>query len=346
MKLKSLYDFRDEIGQKGDKEEYELTSQQIEIEEAKLSELKDKLTSLEDKNKKLDTDIQMLEEKIKRGTSNQESFDKLLSGEKAQIDEKSMQLKDLERLKHYKQVNIMPDEYKLTSVKFLNSFSEEVSPIFLVLIIMLIIGDIVSSEHSDGTMRLYLAQPVPKEKVLVSKYIAAIIASVSVVVGVQLLIFVIIGLVNGFGPINAPIEFGASFVLKNGLPSYVANSQSFLPAYSFILYYLLLEILFIITLASVAFLVSNIFTKATASLTFGACFSLFLYYVFIASARKSFLQPFVYISFADLWAVLSGNMQQSNLSLTLNNSILVFSFTTILCFVCSYILFKRQETYS
>jgi len=345
MKLTSLKDYSESMKSKGELETYESIKLQIAEEEKKQTDLQTKLASLSDKYKKLNIDLNMLKDNIDKGsTDGFNPKDTLLEG--SAVDKGSLQIKNYERLTAYKETGIVPDEMKLTATKFLNTFSEEISPLFLLIVVTLLVADIVSVEHSEGTMRLYLSQPLSKTEVFISKYVASIISSVILVLGVQFIFFIATGVLNGWGPLNSPTEYGASFILKDSIPAYAAGSQSLIPAYSFILYYALLEILYIAALASGAFFMSSLFTKSTLSLTTGCCFSMVLYYIFISTKKPVPLQQYAYISYGDIWAVLSGNLQQIKSSLCLSNCIIVFIATSLLFAIASFFIFRRKEVYS
>lgn len=71
-----------------------------------------------------------------------------------------------------------------------------------------------------------------------------------------------------------------------------------------------------------------------------------LYYIFISTKKPVPLQQYAYISYGDIWAVLSGNLQQIKSSLCLSNCIIVFIATSLLFAIASFFIFRRKEVYS
>ena len=91
---------------------------------------------------------------------------------------------------------------------FIRIFLENAIDLFIPLMVMVIASDIVSSEHSIGTVKLLLTRPVRRWKVLMSKYISLCLAISLIIAIAGLLSFLISGLVFGYKGWNAPIITG------------------------------------------------------------------------------------------------------------------------------------------
>lgn len=95
---------------------------------------------------------------------------------------------------------------------FTRSFLEQSSSLFLPLLVMVFIIDMVSGERSDGTIKVLLTRPVKRWKVLLSKYITAILFTSFIVVLTALLSYLISGLVFGYAGFDMPVLTGFSIV--------------------------------------------------------------------------------------------------------------------------------------
>ncbi len=93
------------------------------------------------------------------------------------------------------------------AVTFTREFVKNAVGLFIPLIIMVISADIVSSEHSTGTIKLLLTRPVRRWKILLSKLITVIFFT-SLTVLQQVICYLISGVVFGYNGWNMPIFTG------------------------------------------------------------------------------------------------------------------------------------------
>lgn len=99
---------------------------------------------------------------------------------------------------------------------FIRIFLENSIDLFIPLMVMVIASDLVSSEHSLGSIKLLLTRPIKRWKILLSKYIALCLA-VSVIIAIAgILSYLISGLVFGYKGWGTPILTGFS-VNETGL---------------------------------------------------------------------------------------------------------------------------------
>jgi ABC-2 type transport system permease protein len=94
------------------------------------------------------------------------------------------------------------------AVTFTRDFVKNAVGLFIPLIIMVISADIVSSEHSAGTIKLLLTRPVKRWKILMSKLITLVFFTSLVVLSTGVLCYLISGLVFGYGGWDLPILIG------------------------------------------------------------------------------------------------------------------------------------------
>ena len=119
----------------------------------------------------------------------------------------------LKQQQYYLDHDINPSEPGAPT--FVRMFIENSGPMFIPLLVMVIASDLVSSEHSLGSIKLLLTRPVKRWRILLSKYIS-LLFSISIILAiVGVLSFIISGLVFGFKGINAPVITG--FTAANGI---------------------------------------------------------------------------------------------------------------------------------
>jgi ABC-2 type transport system permease protein len=94
------------------------------------------------------------------------------------------------------------------AVTFTREFVKNAVGLFIPLIIMVISADIVSSEHSTGTIKLLLTRPIRRWKILMSKLITLVLFTSLTVLSTGVLCYLISGSVFGFGGWDVPVFVG------------------------------------------------------------------------------------------------------------------------------------------
>ncbi|MCH6264060.1 ABC transporter permease [Neobacillus citreus] len=130
-------------------------------------------------------------------------------------DEWKKQLQiSLQQQQYYLEHDINPSEPGAPT--FMRIFLENSIDLFIPLMVMVIASDLVSSEHSLGTVKLLLTRPVKRWKILLSKYITLCLAVSLIIAIAGILSYGISGLVFGYKGWGAPILTGFS-VTETGL---------------------------------------------------------------------------------------------------------------------------------
>ncbi|GMB09606.1 ABC transporter permease [Thermolongibacillus altinsuensis] len=93
---------------------------------------------------------------------------------------------------------------------FMRMFVENSIDLFIPLMVMVISADLVSSEASGGTIKLLLTRPVKRWRVLLSKYLAMILAVSFILLSSGVISYLISGIVFGFGGWTLPLLTGFS----------------------------------------------------------------------------------------------------------------------------------------
>jgi ABC-2 type transport system permease protein len=130
-------------------------------------------------------------------------------------DEWKKQLQiSLQQQQYYLDHDINPAEPGAPT--FMRVFFENSIDLFIPLMVMVIASDLVSSEHSLGSIKLLLTRPVRRWKVLLSKYITLCLALSLIIAIAGILSYLISGLVFGYSGWGAPILTGFN-VTESGL---------------------------------------------------------------------------------------------------------------------------------
>ena len=112
----------------------------------------------------------------------------------------------LKQQQYYLDHDINPSEPGAAT--FMRMFIENSGPMFIPLLVMVIASDLVSAEHSLGSIKLLLTRPVERWRILLSKYITLIFSVSLIMAIVGVLSFVLSGLVFGYHGLNAPVMTG------------------------------------------------------------------------------------------------------------------------------------------
>jgi ABC-2 type transport system permease protein len=133
-------------------------------------------------------------------------WQKTLSSPRAPEEWKQQLRARTEIANYYLEKNVDPSSPN--AVTFTREFVKNAVGLFIPLIIMVISADIVSSEHSTGTIKLLLTRPVRRWKILMSKLITLVLFTSLTVLATGLLCYLISGLVFGYGGWDIPVFIG------------------------------------------------------------------------------------------------------------------------------------------
>lgn len=124
-------------------------------------------------------------------------------------DQQKQELKiRIAQQKYYLDANVNPAEPGVPT--FVRGFVESGTTLLLPLMMMVIASDLVSSEHSAGTVKLLLTRPARRWKILLSKYITLVLSVSFIITIFGLLSALISGSIFGFQGWNAPVLKGFS----------------------------------------------------------------------------------------------------------------------------------------
>jgi ABC-2 type transport system permease protein len=176
-----------------------------------------------------------------------------------------------EEWKEMIRVNIQQQQYYLEhninpaapgAPTFVRKFVEEAVSLFLPLLVVVLAADLVSSEQSGGTIKLLLTRPVPRWKVLTSKYVALLLCISLTMVMTAVLSYLISGIIFGYSGWDLPVLTG--FAEKNG--QLITDHVHLVPQWEYILMAYGLAWFACIAVGTISFMVSVLVRTTAASM--------------------------------------------------------------------------------
>jgi ABC-2 type transport system permease protein len=249
--------------------------------------------------------------------------------------------------------NIKPENGStLDAFSFIKILFMVLGTIFIAVGVMVFTGDIVSGEFTPPTMKILLTQPVSRAKVLASKFIAVAGVAIILILAVEILAFLIMGLIFGFGNPNYPIITGTLYKLDLTQSVYgghplvaVAGSSYIISTGAFVLKMFALQTLFIITCVSFGFMLSSIVKSSMVSVSLSivtvVAFTILLQ---MMPALKKFAQ-YIFTTYGTVGQVLTGEvvMSYNNPHVTTSFGIGTLIVTSIVCYLISHIVFTKKD---
>lgn len=261
---------------------------------------------------------------------------------------------ELDQLKYLQQHNIKPmEDYDFNAIKFIIQLVQILGEVFLVIGIAVFAADVVSGEATPPTMKLLLTQPVSRAKVLFSKFLSINIASIVCIIGVELITFLIVGLIFGFGEANYPMFVGAQYkfdttqLMENGTYPLmlIAGSKYIIPAWQYVVKLLLLQALFITVCTSVVFLISTLVKASMVSMGISVVSAIASLIVFSAIGGLRKFARFVFVMFGDVEGILTGRFAERFNNPNVNFSYIMIMFVAwiLVSYIISHVVFTKKD---
>lgn len=258
--------------------------------------------------------------------------------------------KEIRRLEMHLEKDIPTTESMMNQgFNYLKSSLMVIMTGFLAFGLILFNADVMSGEYNPGTLKFLLIQPVTRVKVLLAKYLVAMITSVALILGVQLLFTAGVGILNGFGSPDLPVFMGERYqaVLQEGNRYIVGlpGTGTFGTTTEYLLKSLLLEALFIAAMGAFILLVSVVSKSTVISFTvlIGTLLGTNIIYTLSAGYRKVSAYLFLHQGNAD--GIITGTIMREtgNLSYTFGLSVAVLTLSTVAMVGASMMVFKKRD---
>jgi ABC-2 type transport system permease protein len=259
---------------------------------------------------------------------------------------------ELQQLQYLYDNNIEPESRStLDAFSFIKTLFMVLGTIFIAVGVMVFTGDIVSGEFTPPTMKILLTQPVSRAKVLASKFIAVAGVAIILILVVEILSFIIMGLIFGFGNPNYPMITGTLYKWDLAQSAYgghplvaVAGSSYIISTGAFVLKMFLLQTLFIITCVSVAFMLSSIVKSSMVSVSVSIVIVVAFTILLQMPALAKFAQ-YIFTSYGTVGQIFTGDvvMGYNNPHITTSFGIGTLLVTSIVSYLISHIVFTRKD---
>ena len=129
--------------------------------------------------------------------------------------------------------------------------------IFLIVVVVMIAGTIVSEEFNKGTIKLLLVKPYTRNKILMAKAITTLIMIIFIILVTLVMQILIGGIIFGFDSLSEPV------VAYN----FNTNTMEEMNIFANLGVQTLTQLPMIILLATLAFAISTLFTNSTLAIT-------------------------------------------------------------------------------
>lgn len=220
--------------------------------------------------------------------------------------------------------------------------------------IAVFMSDIVSGECTPATIKFLLVQPVSRAKVLLSKFIAIVLTVVSMICGVELAAFGIVGAFTGFDAAKMPVTLGQKYVInqevliKEGFKQLdlVAGSGYQTTMGDLVLKGFLLQILFIIACCAFIFMISSLFKSSMITMAVSVIISVAAVMLPSASSKIAEYAHLSFLSYGNTPSVLAGDIAFSyhnNVNFSLQLGIGLMIGTIIISYIIAHFVFTKRD---
>ena len=205
--------------------------------------------------------------------------------------------------------------------------------VFIIVVIIMIAGTIVSEEFNKGTIKLLLVKPYTRNQILLSKFLTVLIISAFVIVSTILMQILVGGILFGFGSIFEPV------VVYN----LSANAIQEINIFAYLGIQTLTQLPIIILLATLAFAISTIFSNSALAITISLLGYMGASIINqLAMAYKlTFMKYFVTMNW-DLSQYLFGGLPYME-GMNLITSIIVCVVYLLIMLIPTFIIFKKRN---
>ena len=257
-----------------------------------------------------------------------ESSEKELSYEEQKRYNESLNLR--EKSKYIIENNVDLNEMNLRRV--LENFFTEYG-IFVIAILVMIAGTIVSEEFNKGTIKLLLVKPYTRTQILLSKFLTVLIISAFVIVSTILIQILVGGILFGFESLFEPVvvyNLSTNAIQEINILAYLGIQT-------------LTQLPIIILLATLAFAISTIFSNSALAITvslLGYMGASIINQLAIAY-NLTFMKYFVTMNW-DLSQYLFGGLPYME-GMNLITSIIICVVYLLIMLIPTFIIFKKRN---
>lgn len=205
--------------------------------------------------------------------------------------------------------------------------------LFIIVMIIMIAGTIVSEEFNKGTIKLLLIKPYSRNKILLSKFITMLIMIVFSIVAVIAMELIVGGIIFGYESLSVPVL------------EYNFNTQTLeqINIFTYLGIEILAQLPMLILLGTLAFAFSAIFTNSALAIIISLLgyMSANMINMLVIQYKVSFMKFFVTMNW-DLSEYLFGGLPSMQ-GMTLGFSVVMCALYFIAMIIPTFILFNKKN---
>lgn len=238
--------------------------------------------------------------------------------------------------------------YKISAFVNMKNIIDFINIIFLPLLVLVICFDQISGEIQYSTIKMLATKPIKRGKIIISKFLSSFIACCGTLVLLEAITFIILGIAFNFGNYLYPMSAGTKYHIDAlDKVSSVLNSSFIIPAYSYLLKLMLLQIIYIFTSTAFGIFISAFFSSNVISLMTSSIM-IFVLNIITFILPQPFLSksyPLIFTTYFDGSGIVEGSLNASLGTTNLNPAmgISVLLLWGIVLLMISYIYFDRKD---
>ena len=205
--------------------------------------------------------------------------------------------------------------------------------LFIIVIVVMIAGTIVSEEFNKGTIKLLLIKPYSRKKILLAKFLTTLIIIVFTIVTILVMQLIVGGIMFGFDSLSIPIvEY-----------NFNTNAIQEINVFAYLGLQILTQLPIIILLGTLAFALSTIFNNSALAITISLLgfMSASIINQIAITFNVQILKYFVTMNW-DLSQYLFGALPMMP-NMTMLSSIVICIIYFLIMMIVAFIVFKKKN---
>lgn len=270
---------------------------------------------------------------------------------------KVQQRRELNNLKTLRDKGIKPLRgQEFEGFSFLVFSLRDVIFLLIPLLVVVLVSDMVSGECTPPTLKFLLTQPVKRGKVLAAKFITSLIASLVIIFSVQLISFLVVGLIGSFGSAEYPMQYGTKYLfdmtkldeMNNPTLMEVVGSTKTIAMSTYIFRMFLIEGLFILATCAFGFMLSVLAKSSMISMVVSSVSVFGLTIFSLIGSRMKSIAPIMqnlFLSYGSIPNLMEGQyvVSYNNLAFTLERGLIVMAIWAVASYIVAHLVFTKRD---
>ena len=205
--------------------------------------------------------------------------------------------------------------------------------LFIIVMIIMIAGTIVSEEFNKGTIKLLLVKPYSRNKILLAKFITVFIMIVFSILSVVVMELLVGGIIFGYDSLSVPIL----------AYDFTTQSLESLNIFSYLGIEIMTQLPKLILLATLAFACSTLFTNSAVAIAIPLLgyMSADMINMLVVQFKVQFMKFFVSLNW-NFEEYLFGNLPKME-GMTIGFSIVICMLYFVVMLIPTFIVFKKKN---